>query len=180
MFLPSEFFTRFVTGCDCGFMEDCMSYAIHWHSHGVFVDYFDPVSRDDFDGVYHEIMSSVRYDELHYIINSLLNVTLLEFSVADIERRIPYVKAMSKSNRHIRCAVVSEDEGILTAASFFQSEMRGSPWECQFFTYLDEAKDWVCAYNPKIREDFVLSAENSVHRRSRIPPNAGIHKPRPV
>lgn len=120
-----------------------MSHEIHWEKKGVFVELFGKIDHQSFQAVSLELQSHSEFYDCRYIICSLLGMSEMNYNFHDIETRIHFDGALSKSNYSIKNAFVSTHEEALALASFYQSEMEDSSWESQFFTTVEDARAWV-------------------------------------
>ena len=120
-----------------------MSNKINWETRGAFVEFYQQVSLADFEAVSLELQNHSEFDNLRYIICSLLDMTSMDYSVEDVERQIHFDRVVSQSSAQLKNAFVATHEDALTLGSYYQQQMSDTRWDCRFFSSMEEARAWI-------------------------------------
>lgn len=119
-----------------------MAYRIAWQQQGVLIDFYGCVEGDDLVASYHQLQRDERCDNSRFFISNFLDMTQMNYSFIDIEKRAHLDRAYAHSNPRVKAALVATDEEALALASLYQSVLADTPWQCHFFTTLSAAQNW--------------------------------------
>ena len=110
---------------------------------GLLFKFSGSVSRDDLSQLQRNMYSSASFDDLHYQIVDMLDMTDFSDSEEDLIEIAAIDKAAALSNPRIKLAVVATDDAIKQLLGVYQALLSDSPWETQVFSTMEEARSWI-------------------------------------
>ena len=122
-----------------------MAHQYHWEENGLLRVYTDKISGDEVFDSNLKLHGDMRFDDIQYVINDFTRVTDFAVSEQDIAKIAIVDNVASKSKPVLKIAIVATLEPLLDWINKYLSGMQGSPYECQIFASLDEARQWVNA-----------------------------------
>jgi len=117
-----------------------MSYTLNWEPQGVYKHFSGYVSFQEYARSQEQVLASERSDEIHYVINDLLDVEGYSVTSDEAEYLAAFNRGSSFSNPSLRVAYVTTDARILLLMRFAS---KLSSFELKAFPSLAEARAWV-------------------------------------
>lgn len=120
-----------------------MSYENIWEKNGVYRQYCNRITGKEILQAVQDVHGHAQFDSICYVINDLLNVTEHDVSYSEIKTLAAIDKASALTNPNIKIAMVATMSTIQDMASMYGKLINKSPFSCEVFTNLDEAREWV-------------------------------------
>lgn len=120
-----------------------MAYQNKWGEKGLCRIFTDKVSGDDILDANLALHGDSRFDDISYIINDFSQIVDFQLSGMDIVKvaTIDNVAALSKAR--LKIAIVATTDAVLDWVNLYCEKMVESPYECEIFSNLDCAYQWV-------------------------------------
>ena len=122
-----------------------MAYRIQWEKKGLCRTYFGSVTGDEIIEANCSAVGDSRFDELNYIIADFLRVTASDIDVEDMRKIAAMNYAASKTNPHVKFAIIATDENLQALAALFEFESKELKvsWETALFSTEAAAREWL-------------------------------------
>ncbi|MGJ8653991.1 MAG: hypothetical protein ACSHX8_12015 [Opitutaceae bacterium] len=115
-----------------------MPYTIEWNQDGLIWTYTGIITGQELIQSNMDVYGEPRFDEIHYQIVNMLQVTENLVTDADM-RKVAYLDmAAARTNPKIRVAVIQADE----LAQGYENHTTENHWPTHSFTDLASAKEW--------------------------------------
>jgi len=126
-----------------------MAYSNVWKGKGLYINYSGFVSTDEVIKANLEMHGDPRFDDLKYIICDYLSIDEVKYDpgafTQEVSKLAQLNAAASKSNPHVKRAVVTVDETVLAFTHWYNSESADLEhhWEAAIFSTIADAEAWV-------------------------------------
>lgn len=120
-----------------------MPYENIWEKDGVYRKYTQCIKGVDIIQAMGEVHGHELFDSIGYVINDFLNVTEINLNPAEIKTLAAIDKAAALTNPNIRIALVATMPTIQSMSEMYGDLMSESPYTCEVFSDLDEARKWI-------------------------------------
>ena len=119
-----------------------MSYINTWEKDGVYRKYSHRVTGQEVIQALQDVHGDAKFDYIRYVINDLLDVTEHHVTDKEIRTIAAFDNAAALSNPNIKVAVVATMSTIQDLASMYSELISTSPYACEIFTTIGEARAW--------------------------------------
>ena len=119
-----------------------MSYINIWEEGGVYRKYTNFITGGEILQSIQDVHGSPDFDSISYVINDLLDITEYDISNNDIKTIVAIDKASALSNPNIKIAVVAAMPSIQNLTSLYSELINNTPFSCNVFSTIDEAREW--------------------------------------
>ena len=120
-----------------------MAHQYHWEEKGLLRTYIDKISGGEIFDLNLKLHGDMRFDDLEYVINDFTAVTDFYVTEEDIMKIAIVDNVASMSKPVLKIAIVATLEPLLDWINKYLSVMQDSPYQCQVFASLEEARQWV-------------------------------------
>jgi hypothetical protein len=118
-------------------------YEIAWQQpNGLIKRHFGHVTSSEVLAANVQAEADARFDDLNYVINDFRDCTGLTVSPDDIAEIAAIDKAASKTNPHIRIAVVATNSEVLAAATAYANDPL-TTFTVRLFSSMNDACSWL-------------------------------------
>ena len=126
-----------------------MAAELIWeNSSTLYLKYSGTVSGNDILASQTEITNNTRFIELRQLIVDASRIEHNLSTDADVEKISAMAIAQSKTNSHIKNAIImNANENSQTLTSYYQFLSESTGWDIQLFTTEDEARAWLAQFN---------------------------------
>ena len=119
-----------------------MAHQYHWEEKGLLRTYIDKISGGEIFDLNLKLHGDMRFDDLEYVINDFTAVTDFYVTEEDIMKIAIVDNVASMSKPVLKIAIVATLEPLLDWINKYLSVMQDSPYQCQVFASLEEARQW--------------------------------------
>lgn len=119
-----------------------MSYENIWEKDGVYRKYSNCITGKEILQAVQDVHGSAQFDSICYVINDLLDVTEHDISHKEIKTIVAINRAAALTNPNIKVAVVATIPTIQDMVSLYCELMNNTPFSCEEFTKLEDARKW--------------------------------------
>lgn len=120
-----------------------MSYTNKWEKEGLYRIFTDKISGEEVLRSNLAIQGDARFDDIKYVLNDFTQTVEFEISDMDVNKIVATDGVAAISNARLKIAIVATLESLLDWIHLYCEKMQGSPFECNVFTNLDDAREWV-------------------------------------
>ena len=124
-----------------------MPYESSWSESIVVKRFWGFVTAPEFIKSVEQVAADDRYDELHFIVNDLIDMEGFSVHAADID----YVTAIHfggvQSNHHLCIVLITTDDMLLKLADKISRDVYKRPHQIQVFPTRDVARCWLLTHS---------------------------------
>ena len=120
-----------------------MAHLNKWEDKGLYRQFTNNVTGREVLNINLTIQGDPRFDDIKYVINDFTQITDFDFSDIDIKRLVVTDNAAAKSNPNLKIALILTLEPLLEWANLYCEYMKDSPYICEIFDNISDARKWV-------------------------------------
>ena len=120
-----------------------MAHLNKWEDKGLYREFKDHITGKEVLELNLTIQGDSRFDNLKYVINNFTQITDFDFSDIDIKLIAITDDVAALSNPRLKIALIVTLEPLLKLADSYCEYMKDSPYICEIFDNLNDAKKWV-------------------------------------
>lgn len=120
-----------------------MPYVLDWEKNGVCCTFSGKATGMELIQCNNDIYGNKRFDEIRYQLFDMMRVTEIAIEDEDVLIVAACDKAAALTNPTVKCALVTNNEIILSLSILYQKGIEKSPWKGLSFHNVSKAREWL-------------------------------------